>query len=252
VISVVDPETRHAHKTTSVMRDGFKAHVVVEPDTGVVTALTLTAAAGEHSADGDVGALLIGEDPDIAANRVEQILADTAYCTLDMLNACEQAHAEPVIKPWPISPALPGGFTVDDFIVDPDAGTVTCPAGHVKRVPNGGQVKFTDCARCPLRGTCTTSATGRTFRVSPAHMVQRAHRARVIQAGQRFVTTYAHKRPLVERSLAWLFRHARRVPYRGVAKNKSWLTMRAAAINLKRLIGLGLIRHHGAWTLAPT
>ena len=34
VISTVDPEARHAHKTRSRRQDGYKAHVVVEPDTG--------------------------------------------------------------------------------------------------------------------------------------------------------------------------------------------------------------------------
>ena len=37
VISTVDPDTRHAHKTRERRQDGFKAHVVVEPDTGLTT-----------------------------------------------------------------------------------------------------------------------------------------------------------------------------------------------------------------------
>ena len=35
VISTVDPEARHAHKTVHRRQDGFKAHVAVEPDTGL-------------------------------------------------------------------------------------------------------------------------------------------------------------------------------------------------------------------------
>ncbi len=38
VISVVDPDARHAHKTVHRRQDGFKAHLAVEPDTGIVTA----------------------------------------------------------------------------------------------------------------------------------------------------------------------------------------------------------------------
>ena len=38
VISTVDPESRHAHKTRRSYRDGYKAHVAAEPDTGLVTA----------------------------------------------------------------------------------------------------------------------------------------------------------------------------------------------------------------------
>ncbi len=54
---------------------------------------------------------------------------------------------------------------------------------------------------------------------------------------------------MVERSLAWLTRGARRVPYRGVSKNNAWLHLRVAAVNLRRLLALGL-HHHGTWALA--
>ena len=43
MVSTVDPESRHVHKTTSNYRDGFKAHIGVEPDTGIITACALTA-----------------------------------------------------------------------------------------------------------------------------------------------------------------------------------------------------------------
>ena len=33
VISTVDPDARHAHKTVHRRQDGFKAHIAVEPDT---------------------------------------------------------------------------------------------------------------------------------------------------------------------------------------------------------------------------
>jgi transposase len=34
IISTVDPEARHVHKTVHHRQDGFKGHVVIEPDTG--------------------------------------------------------------------------------------------------------------------------------------------------------------------------------------------------------------------------
>jgi hypothetical protein len=55
---------------------------------------------------------------------------------------------------------------------------------------------------------------------------------------------------MVERSLAWLTRGNRRVPYRGVAKNDAWLHLRVAAIDLRRLLNLGLTGTHGHWALA--
>ncbi len=43
VVSVLDPESRHAHKSAHGYRDGYKAHVCAEPDTGLVAAVDLTA-----------------------------------------------------------------------------------------------------------------------------------------------------------------------------------------------------------------
>jgi hypothetical protein len=43
MVSVHDPDARHVHKTTHDYRDGYKAHVAVEPETGIITAATLTA-----------------------------------------------------------------------------------------------------------------------------------------------------------------------------------------------------------------
>ncbi|MGH9023099.1 MAG: hypothetical protein ACRDV9_08370 [Acidimicrobiia bacterium] len=45
---------------------------------------------------------------------------------------------------------------------------------------------------------------------------------------------------MVERSLAWLVRPGRRVAYRGTARNRIRLAHRVAAINLQRLINLGI------------
>jgi len=58
--------------------------------------------------------------------------------------------------------------------------------------------------------------------------------------------------PPVERAIAWLVAHGnRRVPYRGVTKNNTWLHNRAAALNLRRLVNLGLTRtSDGNWAPA--
>ncbi|MGH9251609.1 MAG: hypothetical protein ACRD0W_19120, partial [Acidimicrobiales bacterium] len=50
-----------------------------------------------------------------------------------------------------------------------------------------------------------------------------------------------------ERSIAWLTRGNRKLRYRGVAKNDAWLHHRIAALNLRRLLVLGLTRQHGDW-----
>ena len=288
VISTVDPEARHAHKTRSVRRDGYKAHIVAEPDTGIITAAELTAA---DASDAKVGARLLSADPThhtssdhdgdhtasdsngdhtasddhdhgdgdhgdhtasdhTASDPTDRtgsdhdgdgdgwlVLADSAYASGEALEAFTDAGWDTAIKPIERRPTLAGGFTRDDFDIDTDAQTVTCPAGHTRPVTSGAARFGKLCARCPLRARCTTSQQGRSVTVD-AHEAHRQNnkarwRLRHTQAA------YRRHRPLVERSIAWLTHaKARRVPYRGVAANQLWLTNRAAAVNLLRLANL--------------
>ena len=64
VISVTDPDARHAHKTVHRRQDGFKAHIAIEPDTGLITDCELTKASGEHSGDAQVGPGLLAGEPE--------------------------------------------------------------------------------------------------------------------------------------------------------------------------------------------
>ena len=57
---------------------------------------------------------------------------------------------------------------------------------------------------------------------------------------------------MVERSIAWLVAgRNRRLRFRGHPAQRPWLHHRAAALNLRRLLTLGLTRSGGTWTLAP-
>ncbi len=251
VISTVDPESRHAHKTTSRRQDGFKAHVVVEPDSGIVTACALTKASGQGSGDAAAGAALLAGDTTVPPDTPVEVLGDSAYGTGDMLAALAEAGHVPMVKPWPVNPAVPGGFTVDDFTVDGEAGTLTCPAGVTRPINRVRQVNFgAACRGCPLRPRCTRSATGKSMRIGEHDALQRAHRARA--ASEEFLAVYRQHRPMVERSIAWITRGNRRLRYRGTVKNAAWLHLRACAINLRRLTALGIGRDHGTgtWVLA--
>lgn len=260
VISTVDPDARHAHKTRERRQDGFKAHVVVEPDTGLTTAVALTKAAGPDNSDAAVGADLIEADATLGTGQatatftgqdanVVEVLADSAYGTGEMLSRLNKAGFVPVIKPWPIRPAVEGGFTIEDFIHDGAAGTLTCPAGVTRTITAKRNVTFgVACRGCPLAAQCTNSAGGRRVTVHQHDLLQRAHRQRAQNPG--FQAVYRQHRPMVERTIAWLTRGNRRVPYRGVAKNNAWLHHRVAALNLRRLLALGLTHHDGAWAVA--
>lgn len=243
VISTVDPDARHMHKSRSEYRDGYKAHIVIEPETGLVTAAALTPA---NAPDGPVGVdLLAGEAPGL------QVLADGAYGSGDTLAALGKAKHRRAIKPWPLSSAVPGGFGRDDFVVNMAAGTATCPAGHTVNITPGRAAVFGAlCRSCPLRPRCTKSKDGRTLRLHP-HDDELVESRRAWRDGD-FAEDYRRWRPMVERSIAWLVAdRSRRVRYRGIERNHHGLSLRVAAINLRRLVNLGL-DHDGTWTLTAT
>jgi len=244
VISVHDPDARHAHKTVSRRQDGFKAHLAVEPDTGLIIGCQLTAAAGTDASEATIGAGLLADEPDKL-----QVLADSAYGTGPMLAALTDAGHEPIIKPWPIRPPVPGGFTIDEFTIDETAGVATCPAGHTRPITASRTVTYgAACRGCPLRARCTTSRGGRSLKLRDHDALTRAHRHRATDPA--FGALYRQHRPMVERTIAWLTYGNRRLRYRGTTKNNTWLHTRAAALNLRRLITLGLTRTQTAWTLA--
>jgi Transposase DDE domain/Transposase domain (DUF772) len=251
MVSTVDPDARHIHKNRTRHQEGFKGHVSFEPEAGLFTAVALTGGSGAGNHEAAVAAgLLAGEREELT------ILGDTAYGTGELReHLLADGHAL-VIKPPPLRPAIPGGFTIDDFTVDDQAGTATCPAGHtvaLGRPQAGGnrQAPFKGlCGGCPLRERCTASKTGRVLTVHPQHArLAVARRAATDPAWQ---AEYRRWRPPVERAIAWLVAHGnRRVPYRGVTKNDTWLHHRAAALNLRRMINLGLTRtSDGTWALA--
>jgi hypothetical protein len=248
VISTVDPQTRHVHKTVHHRQDGYKAHVAIEPDTGLFVAGELTQATGEDNHEAVVGLALLDDDPFTGGL---QVLGDSAYGTGEARVALAQAGHTAVIKPAPLRPAVHGGFTIDDFTVEEQAGTVTCPGNVTRRITAARRVTFgVACRTCPLRQRCTDRASGRALKLHE-------HDAPLRQARHDWATRhdlraiYRQHRPMVERSIAWLVGpkgRCRKLRYRGVTANDNWLHTRMAALNLRRLITLGLT-HTTDWAI---
>jgi hypothetical protein len=266
VISVNDPEARHTRKSQQARRDGYRAHVAADPETGIITDEKLTRAAGQENSDPAAAEEFVAAEAGgadragVAGGRdsgsADDTLAwygDTAYGTGELREAIGNAGHQAVIKPKPVQPAVPGGFTREDFTVDEQAGTVTCPAGVTRTIPPARHVVFgAACRTCPLRARCTTSRSGRVLSLHPLDRLLRA--AREQWAGDPGLREdYARHRPNVERTVAQVatFRGRRlKLRYRGVTRNHAWLKRRTAALNLRNLAGKGLTRRDGAWVLA--
>lgn len=251
VISAVDPDSRHVHKSRHQRQDGYKAHVAIEPGTGLFTGGKLTRATGADNHEAVVGlALLAGEDHGLT------VLGDTAYGTGPARAALAAAGHTAVIRPGPLQRPVPGGFTIDDFAVDEAAGTVTCPSGVTRRITARRKVTFgAACSGCPLRAKCTTRPRGRILSLHDHDAILRQAR-RDWAARDDFRDTYRQHRPMVERSIAWLIGpkgRCRQLRYRGIGSNDQWLHLRMAALNLRRMINLGLQpAADGSWIIAAS
>jgi IS5 family transposase len=242
VISTVDPESRHAHKTRRAYRDGYKAHVAAEPDTGLVTACDIGPG---NAGDAEAAPALLEDEP-----AGTEVLGDSAYGSGEFRDHLENNKMTAVIKPPPLRPAVGGGYTLDDFTFDFDAGTVTCPEDITVTITKSGSARFgSHCLTCPVRSKCTTAARGRVIALHPHHRLLAA--ARVFANTDAFYDTYRQHRPMIERTIAWLVKNNnRRLRYRGIEANRLGWSHRCAAVNLKRLLTLGLT-HDNGWTIAP-
>lgn len=65
ILSVVDPEARHAHKSRAALRDGHKARIMGKPETGLFTSASITKAGGPGSGDAEAGIALLATDSSI-------------------------------------------------------------------------------------------------------------------------------------------------------------------------------------------
>jgi len=261
VISTVDPEARHGHKTSTRGFDGYKGHASVDPDSELVTATTATAGnLGDAAAAPGLLAELVdqvqGTPPAPTAASAAAggppaptVYGDSAYGTGPLLASLLTAGIDPRVK-IQAAVAPRGHFTKDQFHIDLAAGTVTCPAQRTApilynanpRHRHHGQASFGPaCATCPLRGQCTSAQAGRTVTITAYEHELAAARAR--QADPVRAADYRATRPKVERKLAHLVRRrhgGRRVRVRGLGKVAADFNLLAAAVNLARLGVLGL------------
>jgi hypothetical protein len=275
IISTVDPDARHGHKTQAHAFDGFKGHVAVDPDAELITATAVTAG---NAGDAAVVAELLADDLRAADQRAEAagepvadsasaerprptgqpaddapltVYGDAAYGAGPVLELLADAEAVTRCK-VPPPPALAGHFPKDAFSIDLQQRTVTCPAGHTVRLAPHGRESIAEfgaaCASCPLVAQCTTSTAGRTITVGP-HEAQLTQ-ARAEQATPAWQADYRATRPIVERKIAHLMRRrhgGRRARVRGQPKVAADFALLAAAVNLARLAVLALTGLGGGW-----
>jgi hypothetical protein len=268
VISTVDPEARHGHKTAARGFDGYKGHIALDPDSEFITSSAVTPG---NAADGSVAKQLLEEalgpanpqqtdalqehsEPGScssaeapgttpASERIE-VYGDSSYGTGELLEHLEAEGAVANVKVQPPS-APEGRFSKDAFLIDLAKNTVTCPSGQLVQIrtrkDGSGVAEFGQaCKQCLMRPSCTDAKEGR-------HIVVHKHerllkQARDEQKSPVWRANYRATRPKVERKLAHLMRRrhgGRRARVRGTVRVAHDFAMLCAAVNLNRLATLG-------------
>jgi hypothetical protein len=275
VISVVDPQARHGHKSNARGFDGYKGHVAIDPDSEVICAAEVGAA---NTGDAAMAKALLADLPSASAppaadpagdatptdqpapatttQQAPVVYGDAAYGTGALLADLAQRGITAMTKvAAPTAPAR--HFPKDRFRIDLAAGTVTCPARRkVPIIParqGGGVARFGRAyAVCPLQASCTSSPAGRTVTIHPHETRLQAARARQREPGWR--ADYRAHRPTVERKLAHLLRRrhgGRRARVRGRLRVAQDWRLLAAAVNLARFAVLGVHSRPAGWAVAP-
>jgi hypothetical protein len=250
IISTVDVEARHGHKSHDRRFDGYKTHFSVDPDSELIDEVAVTAAnAADHDAVDDLLA------PVADATDKPTVFADCAYADGETLARLEsQGYA--VMARVPAAHNRDGRYPKDDFGIHLGAGTVRCPAGRTAPIrwqgDGGGTASFGPaCAACPLAPQCTTNRAGRTITIHPHEDILQAHKAD--QQTAQWQAAYTATRPKVERKIShfaarlWGGRKART---RGQDRIATDVDTRAAAVNWSRLHTLGVRWNGAAWAAA--
>jgi hypothetical protein len=284
VISTVDTQARHGHKSRARRFDGYKTHLGVDPDDELITNVAVTAA---NTPDRDVIDDLLDEpasssetgdadqaepdepgldepgldEPGLDEPGTEgeqpaaglEVYGDSAYADGQTLREQAERGNDLRAKVPPVRNSR--GYSKDQFTIDPQAGTVTCPARHtvpIRPQRCGGQARFGDlCRSCPLRAACTTARAGRVISIHPQEAALQHAKAR--QRDPDWQQAYRTHRPIVERKISHFTRRpwgGRKARCRGQARILTDVLTRAGVINLARLATLGLQHGPRGWAIA--
>ena len=245
LLSPVDPDARTGKKA-SIKWLGYKAHLVMEEETGIITGVKTTPA---NQTDGSQLKPLLKEQKEAHSLKPQELTADKAYDWGENLEslAKDKTIANIAISK-PINRNGADYFTVEDFLYDPENTKLLCPAGHISKScysevlynnkPGYAfQFKASLCNVCSLKAKCVKNKQGRRVYISYYEPYFRLARERL--ATEEGKQTYRN-RYKIEQKVADLTRYCglRRCRYRGLDRAGIHTLLATIVCNIKRMAKL--------------
>jgi transposase len=244
LISPVDPDARQG--TASTTWPGYKAHVVIEEETGIITGVETTPA---NTTDGSQLKPLLEEQEKAHSIKPKELTGDKAY---DWGENLEALNSNRTIANISLSKQVNRNgasyFTVDDFLYDHENIKLMCPAGHIStncyseilynnKPGYAFQFKASLCNVCPLKAKCVKNREGRRVYISYYEPYYRLARQRLATEEGKQAYRNRYK---IEQKMADLTRYCglRRCRYRGLDRAGIHTLLATTVCNIKRMVRL--------------
>ena len=233
IISTVDPEMRHGRKSSQQRFDGYKLSAAATNSSEPLIITVHVCPASET--DGPQAKHLIDTQP--REQRPDRVLGDTAYGNGPVRAELAERGVD-VLAPVPEGKIIEGRFGKQEFEIDLNAGTVTCPGGHTVPISvsktgfRGANFTRAMCRDCPLKERCCPGRARRQLNLHEHEDLLLA--ARQALADRPTAEHLRRTRPRIERLLGLLAHRygARKSRYIGSAKARLQAAWAAALVNL--------------------
>jgi len=248
LISPVDPDARTGRKTATKWT-GYKAHIVIEEESGIITEVATTPA---NATDGSQLLPLLKEQENAHSLTPKELTADKAYDWGENLESLADNNIiANIALTRQVNRRTGVDFTVDDFLYDPEKVTLMCPAGHISescysevlynyQLNKPGyafQLKASLCNACPLKPKCVRNKAGRRVYISYYEPYFRMARKRLATEEGKEAYRNRYK---IEQKVADLTRYCglRRCRYRGLGRAAIHTLLATTVCNIKRMVRL--------------
>jgi len=249
LLSPVDPDARTGKKTNNSW-PGYKAHIVIEEESGIITGVETTPA---NATDGSQLKPLLKEQAEVHSLKPKELTGDKAY---DWGENLESLASNKTIANIGLSKQVNhrngvGYFTVDDFLYDPENVKLMCPAGHIStncyqevlynyQLNKPGyafRFKPSLCNVCPLKAKCVKNKQGRRVYISYYEPYFRLARERLATEEGKQAYRNRYK---IEQKVADLTRYCglRKCRYRGLDRAGIHTLLATTVCNIKRMVKL--------------